>query len=232
MILSLNYFYFFFLRIFVINRNKLRFIAFQDVFRDYTIFSTNEVEKVFPGFDRKVLVAWQKKGYIQKIRNNWYRFAKRPLHDEDLFFIANKIYHPSYVSLESAFSYYQFIPEGVFRTTSISTLKTTHFDTPAGYFQYRNMKPSLFWGYRLIRQRENPLSGWHKIASAEKAVIDFLYLNPQYEEEADFEGLRFNWEAFSTRVDLEKMGRYLKYIQSPALSNRMKNFLNVFHAQP
>lgn len=172
----------------------MKFIDFQDAFYDYTVFSTIEVEKVFPGFDRKVLVAWQKKGYIQKIRNSWYRFNNRQIVEEDLFFIANKIYHPSYISLESALSYYQFIPEGVFSITSISTLKTVHFDTPIGYFQYRNVKPALFWGYRLVRQRSNPLSGWYKIATAEKAVIDFLYLNPQYEKEPDFEGLRFNWE--------------------------------------
>lgn len=210
----------------------MKFVDFQDAFRDYTIFSTNEVEKVFPGYDRKVLVAWQKKGYIQKVRNNWYRFAKRDIDEADHFFIANKIYQPSYVSLESAFSYYHFIPEGVFRTTSISTLKTTHFNTPAGYFQYRNIKPALFWGYRLVHQKGRSLSGWYKIATAEKAVIDFLYLNAQYEEEADFEGLRFNWEEFAIQADLEKIENHLAYIQSPALSNRMKKFLNVFYAQP
>lgn len=210
----------------------MRFIDFQNSFRDYTIFSTIEVEKAFPGFDRKVLSAWQKKGYIQKVRNNWYLFTGRGIREEDLFFIANKIYHPSYISLESAFSYYNFIPEGVFRITSISTLKTNHFDTPIGFFQYRNIKQSLFWGYRLVRQRDKPLSGWYKIATAEKAVIDFLYLNPYYEEEMDIEGLRFNWEEFASQVDLEKMKNYMGYIQSPALSKRMKKFLSVFHAQP
>ncbi len=178
------------------------------------------------------MVAWQKKGYIQKIRNNWYCFAEHTFRREDLFLVANKIYAPSYVSLESAFSYYQFIPEAVFRTTSISTLKTAKFDTPIGFFQYRNIKPSLFWGYRLIRQKEASLSAWYKIALPEKAIIDYLYLNPQYKEEADFEGLRFNWEEFSDKVDLKKLKQQMRYIQSPALSQRVEKFLNVFYAQP
>jgi predicted transcriptional regulator of viral defense system len=215
----------------VINRNELRFLKFYNTFRGFTVFSTYDIEKSFPAFDRKVLVAWQNKGYLQKIRNNWYCFTDRSYRETDLFLIANKIYSPSYVSLESALSYYQFIPEGVFRITSISTIKTNHFDTPIGYFDYRNVKPALFFGYRLIRQRESPLPAWYKMATPEKAVIDFLYLNPQYKDALDFEGLRFNWEEFSSKVDLEKMKNFLNYIHSTALTNRMKKFLALSHAE-
>ena len=209
----------------------MRFLAFLETFRDFTVFSTYDVEKSFPDFDRKVLVAWQKKGYIQKIRNKWYCFTNRHFNENDLRLIANKIYHPSYISMESALSFYNFIPEGVFTTTSVSTLKTAQFDTPIGYFSYRNIKPSLFWGYRLERQIGNRLSGWYKIATPEKAILDFLYLNPKYDNEADFEGLRFNWWEFAETVDLKRLENYLLFIPSNSVKKRVKKFIIYFHAQ-
>ena len=228
---SNNLFYFYLLRIFVTNRNKLNFTAFQKTFRKFTVFSITDVEIAFPGFDRKILVVWQDKGYIHKVRNSWYCFADRLLQEDDLCLVANKIYAPSYVSLESAFSFYHFIPEGVFRTTSVGTLKTASFDTPIGYFHYRNIKPFLFFGYRLERQAKGEMPGSYKIASPEKALIDFLYLNPQYKDEVDLDSLRFNWEAFGEAVDMERLEEYVKYIGSGSLTKRMGILLNLFHAQ-
>lgn len=210
----------------------MNFIEFQNTYREFTLFSTNDIEKRFPGFDRKVLVVWQKKGYIQKIRNNWYCFAKQELNERDRFFIANKIYAPSYVSLESALSFYNFIPEGVFQVTSVSTLKTKQFDTPLGVFRYRNFKPELYFGYRLEQQpTQKRLAGWFKIATPEKAIIDFVYLNPQYKDKLDFEGLRINWWEFEEKIDDQVLKNYLSYIDSTALTNRINNLLNLFHAQ-
>lgn len=210
----------------------MTFLELQDTFREFTLFSTIDLEKRFPGFDRKVLVEWQKKGHIKKVRNKWYVFSDKTFRERDLFFIANKIYDPSYVSLKSAFSYYNFIPEGVFQITSISTRKTKQFDTPIGFFRYRNMKPVLFWGYRLERQMSgNSHTSWIKIASPEKAILDFCYLNPKYEDELDFEGLRFNWEEFGEKVDLNKLNSFLKYFDSGTLNKRITKLLNVFYAE-
>ena len=62
-----------------------------------------------------------KKSEIIRIRRGLYCLAKkyerRPL---NLFSIAQLIYGPSYVSLESALSYHGWVPEGVFMTTSVS----------------------------------------------------------------------------------------------------------------
>lgn len=61
------------------------------------------------------LTRWQKKGYLKKIRSGFYRLTNRPIKGEaDLFFIANRIYTPSYISLQPALRWYNFIPEGVF----------------------------------------------------------------------------------------------------------------------
>ena len=42
--------------------------------------------------------------------------------------VANKIYSPSYISLETALSYYGLIPESVYALTSVSTRKTISFN--------------------------------------------------------------------------------------------------------
>ncbi|NJN33579.1 MAG: hypothetical protein HC817_04325 [Saprospiraceae bacterium] len=111
----------------------MNFQVFRTTFKDYPVFSKKEIEKLFPTFDAKNLVNWQKKNYVQKIRNEWYRLNEYSLDTLTLYFISNQLYNPSYVSLETALSHYGFIPEGVFRITAITTLKTQFFDTSIGF---------------------------------------------------------------------------------------------------
>ena len=145
------------------------FQEFRSTFRNYPLFSIKEVEKLYPSFDAKNLVNWQHKMYIQKIRNSWYRLTENPLDLDTLFFISNQMYAPSYISLESALSYYGFIPEGVFKITAISTLKTQEFTTPASVFSYRSIKPELYFGYQLVS-----FGSFHfKIAEPEKTILDY-----------------------------------------------------------
>ena len=73
------------------------------------------------------LVNWQRKGYVQKLRNGWYRFSDETVNEQLLYLIANKIYNPSYVSFESAFSFYGIIPEGVFSILSATSQKNSQF---------------------------------------------------------------------------------------------------------
>ena len=128
----------------------MTFQEFRLTLKDYPVFSIVEIEKLFPSFDKKNLVYWQKKNYIQKIRNSWYRFTESTLNTDILFFTSNQIYQPSYISLESALSHYGFIPEGVFKITAISTLKTQEFTTPIGVFGFQNLKTNLFFGYQIV----------------------------------------------------------------------------------
>ena len=121
-----------------------------DKFRKVPAFSLREVEQLYPGFERENLLNWQKKGYITRIRNNWYSVTGRIATEAHLYWVANKIYWPSYVSLETAFSYYGWIPEAVFTITSISTRKTQAFDTPVGHFRYSSVKPALFFWLPII----------------------------------------------------------------------------------
>lgn len=60
-------------------------------------------------------------------------FARTPY---CLELLANKIYGPSYVSLEWALQYHQLIPERVDVVTSVSWKRKKRFDTPIALFTY------------------------------------------------------------------------------------------------
>jgi hypothetical protein len=88
----------------------------------------------------------------------------------DPFLIANIIYGPSYVSLESAFSYWGMIPEKVVGTVSVTTRQSKKYKTQAGRFEYIRMPlPYYAFGLRhvLLTEKQHVL-----IASPEKALCD------------------------------------------------------------
>ena len=107
-------------------------------------------------------------GLFIKLRNNFYMIRdSRP----DYSYIANKMYQPSYVSLETALSHYKIIPEVVYGTTSITTKAPREFRTPIGNFTYQHIKTEFFTGYRLQEiDRYRVL-----FAEPEKALADYLY---------------------------------------------------------
>jgi predicted transcriptional regulator of viral defense system len=195
----------------------MNYLQFNTTFRDYPGVSIRDIHKAYPGFDNRRLVEWQHKGYIQKLRNGYYRFTDRHVSEGLLHFWANKLYKPSYVSLESALSMYGFIPEGVFQVTSCTTLKTNRFDTPEGTFVYRNVKPSLFFGYTLHSWQNYR----YAIATPEKTILDYLYLHSELKQSDDFDALRWNPSALIDRLDTQKMNEYLSHMASPALHSRL-----------
>ena len=203
----------------------MQFIEFKQIFKEYVVFSKNEINKYIPGFNKMNLIYWQEKGYIKKIKNNWYCFTDKEISQAVLFYIANKIYAPSYISLETALSFYGFIPEGVFLTTSISTLKTNEFDTFTGRFSYKSVKRNIFFGYKIIET--NKLS--FKIAEAEKAILDFLYFNSTIKTNIDLRAFRLNKINMINDIDFNKITAYANLFNSTVLLKRLdllKKYIN------
>lgn len=204
----------------------MNYIEFQNELKQFPVFSITEIEKHFPGFDSRRLVEWQKKGYIQKVRNRYYYFADREVQEPYLFFAANKLYSPSYISLESALSWHGFIPEGVFQITSCTTRKTNSFNSPIANFTYRHVKPALYLGYKLREWEDHR----YAMAGPEKTIIDYLYLHSDIDQVSDFESLRWNAIEIENRISLDKLNRIEAYIDSPALSERLNIFREFIHA--
>lgn len=201
----------------------MNILEFRDAFKNYPLISKREIEKHFPGYTADALTRWQKKGYVIKIRNGFYRLSDNKFDRESvLYWVANRLYNPSYVSLQSAFSYYNFIPEGVFQVTSVSAKANRKFSTPEGRFVYKNLKPELIFGYNLVRTEDLV----YKLATPEKAVLDFLHLYPQYKTESDMAGLRWNVLETEEKFNYSRAEKYLKVFNSKALSRRYRIFKN------
>lgn len=195
----------------------MRFLDFKAHFEQFHVFSIADIKKWDNKFDLRRLVEWQQKGYINKIINRWYVFSKSH-QQEDLLIASNRIYAPSYVSLELALSHYHLIPEGVFSITAVTSLKTHHFNTSAGAFSYKHVKPSLLFGYRLIEYD----GLFYRLAEPEKAILDYLYLNSSLNTRQDMEGLRLNLHEFKKVVDIERLWNYLSLFENKSLATRVK----------
>jgi len=204
----------------------MRFIEFKEKLKGFKIFSLTDIRKNDPDFDLRRLNEWQKKKYLKKIRKGWYIFSDLEINESGLFLIANKIYAPSYVSLEMGLSQYNLIPEMVYGITCVTSQKTASFKTGIGNFSYRHIKPELMFGYEL-RQQNDYL---YAIAGIEKALLDYLYLKPKIKENEDFQGMRFNYDEFKERADMKKWEKYLMAFGNKALTVRAKKFIKYFNA--
>lgn len=92
----------------------------------------------------------------------------------DLFLIANHLRGPSYISLESALSYWGMIPERVFEVSSVTLKTTKKYETPLGRFGYQHLK-SPYYSFGIVRVELTPFQ-WALMASREKALCDKIIL--------------------------------------------------------
>ncbi|TVR70870.1 MAG: hypothetical protein EA408_10360 [Marinilabiliales bacterium] len=192
----------------------------------FRVFSVRDVKKQFPFMNLMNLVHWQKKGYIVKLRNRWYAFNDADNNENIEWLAANLIYAPSCVSLHSALSWYNLIPEMIAITTSVTTLKTNRFSTPLGELEYHRIKPEVFgFGYVLenMDARMGELGNNRKImvASPQKAILDFFYINSFYNTEKDMEHLRLN-ENELAKILNKKFYQYLERFNNRALEKRIR----------
>ncbi len=194
---------------------------FIEKFSNYPLFSIHDIVKMDAQFHRRRLVEWQKKKYIKKLANTWYYFSDTQVDEAFLFLASNKIYQPSYVSLESALAYYNFIPEGVFSITAISTLKTTTFTTNIAEFRYRKVKDALFWGYTLAPGHKTHF----KIALPEKTILDYLYLNQEIRTEEALQSLRWNLPMIKKSISQKRIKLFCKEFQNTRLNQQLELLL-------
>ena len=199
-------------------RNTMNFVYFKNSLRDFPVFSIADIRAAHGDFDRRRLSEWQKKGYIKKIVKGYYLFSDIEMNEGLLLAIANKIYKPSYISFETAMSHYRLIPESIYMITSVSTKRTSLFETPLVRFSYRTIKPALFFGYSL-------LPGGIKMAFMEKAILDYFYINPALRTEDDFASLRINKEEMLNRFNKKQFTDYMRRFSQKRLSKRMEHFL-------
>jgi len=134
----------------------------------------------------------EKQKIIKKIINGKYLFLMSHV---DEFTIASFIMNPSYISLESALSFYGIMTGFSYSITSISTKPPKMLIIDEKEYSYSHINPSLFWGYEK--------NGQFLIADKEKALLDYYYFSLKgLRNPLDFD------EIDKTQIDKAKLSSY------------------------
>lgn len=102
---------------------------------------------------------------------------KMDLRTPEPFLIANHLRGPSYVSLESALSYWNMIPERAYEISSVTIKTSKLYKTPVGRFSYQQLKIP-YYSYGIKNIEYSPMQTM-LIASPEKALCDKVVLTPK-----------------------------------------------------
>lgn len=146
-------------------------------------------------------------------------FQREPL---DQFELAQKIYAPSYVSLESALSRHGWIPEAVYTVTSVCLKRSTKFQTPVGSFSYVKIPKFNFIGVERVRMGKtvrliaNPTKALadyivtHKMELEPKELMDFLRIEEEFWKQVSYRLFSEITEAYRSirlRAFLRNLGK-------------------------
>jgi len=113
-------------------------------------------------------------GEVVRIHRGLYCLAAKYLRQKiDPLVLAQRIYGPSYISLETALSYHNWIPEAVYAVTSTSLDRSREFDTPMGRFSFTRVPQKTF--YAEVKRVEKEGGGSFLLASPLKALADYVY---------------------------------------------------------
>ncbi|MBI2069107.1 MAG: hypothetical protein HYT79_00760 [Elusimicrobia bacterium] len=168
---------------------------------------------------------WVKKEKLMRLRRGLYalppQMSAQPLSGEAA---ASLLYFPSYLSLESALSHYELIPERVAEWTSITTRKTMRFVNSLGRFSYCHVTPKRFFGFDRLEGQGSITY----LARPEKALLDWIYLDDRkVADPGDYiDILRLqNTESLSRKKLMETAGRFESKkiaVAAAALSRALK----------
>lgn len=92
----------------------------------------------------------------------------------DPLVLAQHVYGPSYISMESALAFHSWIPEAVYTVASVSMNRSRVFETPVGRFEYVRVPQHCF--YVGVERIELPdRQGTVLMADPLKALADLVY---------------------------------------------------------
>jgi hypothetical protein len=166
-----------------------------------------------------------KKGEIIKIRRGLYLLADKYRHKKlSKFFLASRIVPHSYVSIESALSYYGWIPERVTTVTSILAIgRTKKFTTPFGEFVFYQLPVNEYEFLSGVTRVEEIKGEPFLLASPLRALADYVYVR------------KIDWRSIdyltnSLRIDIEQLMKIEAddFIEMKKVyrSNRVLHFLD------
>jgi hypothetical protein len=172
-----------------------------------------------------------KSGEVIRVHRGLYCLAAKYLRRKpDPLVLAQRIYGPSYISLETALSYHEWIPEAVYAITSASMDRSREFSTPLGHFSFTRIPQKVFYTEVTRIEKDGGSKseqGFHinesfLMASPLKALADYVYAHRLDWVSANpvIESLRVD-ESSLSGVKVETLDRLLDNYSSP----RVRRFL-------
>lgn len=179
------------------------------------VFTATEAKliafKDSPALVNLQLHQWKVRGELLSLKRGLYVFANTK---PDMADIARHLCSPCYFSLEYVLSLEGVLPEAAFVHTLITTRNTHQWQTPFGTFSFRTIKPGGFRGF-------NPLT---LMASKEKALVDYFYLNSPHLIPKDDFWEESRLEARTTAINFKRVFAYAKLFRSKKLETLLKSF--------
>jgi hypothetical protein len=185
--------------------------------RPQTVFATSEIAQLFPGIPYKSLrdrlYYFTKAGKLLRLHQGIY--GKKDYNPLEL---ANKIYKPSYISLETVleregviFQHYKTI---FLASYLVRTVKTDKYD-----IQYRRLRGDILTNTVGVEQKTG-----YFIASLERAFLDAVYIYKDYH----FDNLGvINWDRVETlkkiyksRIFEKRVGKYYRIHREDYVKHR------------
>ena len=137
-------------------------------FRLFTSAEFRQMLGLTPASAKFLLIRYSARGVLVRLKRDLYALKDQL---PSTWAIANHLYKPSFVSMESALSYYGMIPESVYAVTSIATKATRHFEINGVAYEYHTIQGHAFRSYRAVQISGETVL----IAEREKALADYLY---------------------------------------------------------
>ena len=146
-----------------------------------------------------------------KLRNGLYALRSNPPYELE---IANRIYGPSYISLEYALAYYRLIPETVYTVTSATAKITRQFTVQGKTYEYSRIKKRAYTGYKLIKEGQVKIL----MAVPEKALVDYCYF-------IDLKLKSLNERLRVSKVNAKEVLRYVRLFNRESLARLVRDIL-------
>jgi len=134
-------------------------VVFFDVIDAQKIFKTKKQKTLY-----ELLQRLEKSGVVNRIKKGKYHFSLKEYND---FELANFLVNPSYISLESALSFYGILPQFPYTISSVTPLKSQKIIFQEKEYEFCHLESKYFFDFI---KKDNFL-----VATPEKALIDELY---------------------------------------------------------
>ncbi|MBA4304721.1 MAG: hypothetical protein C0424_10890 [Sphingobacteriaceae bacterium] len=145
---------------------------------------------------------WVKQGVLVQLRRGLYALSEElGLTKVEPFLIANQLYGPSYVSLDTALAYWGLIPERVYVISSVSMRPTKLFHTSRGVFSYKEL-PATYFSLGISQVSLSPKQNV-LVASKEKCLCDKLVCTSGLQLRSRKQAMR--WLIDDLRIDQDQL---------------------------